>query len=98
MLVNPNLTIIFNTIFVSSHMYQENPEVIVGSLNMGYISDTAKNRQLELIPMLKNISDSQPEFNISRASSHQSVPEYQNSIDEMLNQVKTCKKVNKITL
>ena len=37
----------FNTIFVSSHMYQENPEetqVIVGSLNMGYISDSARNR------------------------------------------------------
>ena len=29
----------FNTIFVSSHMYPENPEgtqVIVGSMNMGY--------------------------------------------------------------
>ena len=37
----------FNTIFVSSHMYSENPEgtqVIVGSMNMGYISDTARNR------------------------------------------------------
>ena len=37
----------FNTIFVSSHMYPENPEgtqVIVGSMNMGYISDTARNR------------------------------------------------------
>ena len=37
----------FNTIFVSSHMYPENPEgtqVIVGSKNMGYISDTARNR------------------------------------------------------
>ena len=36
-----------NTIFVSSHMYPENHEgtqVIVGSLNMGYISDTARNR------------------------------------------------------
>ena len=36
----------FNTIFVSSHMYLENPEgtqVIVGSMNMGYISDTARN-------------------------------------------------------
>ena len=33
--------------FVSSHMYPENPEgtqVIVGSMNMGYISDTARNR------------------------------------------------------
>ena len=39
--------IIFNTIFVSSHMYPENPEetqVIIGSMNMGYISDTARNR------------------------------------------------------
>ena len=37
----------FNTIFVSSHMYPENPkgtQVIVGSMNMGYISDTARNR------------------------------------------------------
>ena len=37
----------FNTIFVSSRMYPENPEgtqVIVGSMNMGYISDTARNR------------------------------------------------------
>ena len=37
----------FNTIFVSSYMYPENPEgtqVIVGSKNMGYISDTARNR------------------------------------------------------
>ena len=37
----------FNTFFVSSHMYPENPEgtqVIVGSMNMGYISDTARNR------------------------------------------------------
>ena len=37
----------FHTIFVSSHMYPENPEgtqVIVGSMNMGYISDTARNR------------------------------------------------------
>ena len=36
-----------NTIFVSSHMYPENLEgtqVIVGSVNMGYISDTARNR------------------------------------------------------
>ena len=39
--------VVFNTIFVSSHMYPENPEgtqVIVGSMNMGYISDTARNR------------------------------------------------------
>ena len=39
--------IFFNTNFVSSHMYPENPEgtqVIVGSMNMGYISDTARNR------------------------------------------------------
>ena len=38
---------VFNTMFVSSHMYPENPEgtqVIVGSMNMGYISDTARNR------------------------------------------------------
>jgi len=33
--------------FCSSHMYPENPEgtqVIVSSMNMGYISDTARNR------------------------------------------------------
>ena len=44
--INVNLTF-FYTIFVSSHMYPENPEgtqVIVGSMNMGYISDTARNR------------------------------------------------------
>ena len=37
----------FNTIFVSSHMYPENPEgtqVIVDLMNIGYISDTARNR------------------------------------------------------
>ena len=41
-----------NTIFVSSHIYPENPEgtqVIVGSMNMGYISDTVKNRTHNLI-------------------------------------------------
>ena len=41
------LVCFFFTIFVSSHMYPENPEgtqVIVGSMNMGYISDTARNR------------------------------------------------------
>ena len=51
----------FNTIFVSSHMYPENPEgtqVIVGSMNMGYLSGTARNRthnlfhpKLEPIPL-----------------------------------------------
>ena len=46
---------LFNTIFVSSHMYPETPErtqVIVGSLNMGYdiiISDTARNRTHNLL-------------------------------------------------
>ena len=43
----PKCARFFNTIFVSSHMYPENPEgtqVIVGSMNMGYISDTARNR------------------------------------------------------
>ena len=41
-----------NKIFVSSHMYPENPErtqVIVGSMNMGYISDTVRNRTHNLI-------------------------------------------------
>ena len=51
----------FNTIFVSSHMYPENrkgTQVIVGSMNIGYISDTARNRthnlfrpKWELIPL-----------------------------------------------
>ena len=42
----------FNTIFVSSHMYPENPEgtqVIEGSMSMGYISDTARNRTPNLL-------------------------------------------------
>ena len=53
--------IFVNTIFVSSQLYPENPEwtqVIVGSMNMGYISDTARNRthnlfhpKQELIPL-----------------------------------------------
>ena len=38
----------FNTIFVSSHRYvprePRRTQVIPGSMNMGYISDTAKNR------------------------------------------------------
>ena len=37
--------------FVSSHMYPENPEgtqVIVGSMKLGYISDTARNRTRNL--------------------------------------------------
>ena len=41
----------FNTIFVLSHIYPENPEetqVIVGSMNMGYISDTTRNRTYNL--------------------------------------------------
>ena len=43
----PQVFFFFNTIFVSSHMYSDNPEgtqVIVGSMNMGCISDTARNR------------------------------------------------------
>ena len=53
MLFNIDKCIVFffffflNRIFVSSHMYPENQEgtqVIVGSMNMGYISDTARNR------------------------------------------------------
>ena len=55
----------FYTIFVSSHMYPENPEgtqVIVGSMNMGYISDTARNRTHNLFrpkqePILLGHSD-----------------------------------------
>ena len=48
-----------NTIFVSSHIHSENPEgtqVIVGSMNMGYISDTARNRTHNLFrPMREPI-------------------------------------------
>ena len=39
----------FNTIFVSSHMHPENPEgtqVIVGSMNMGYIYPTLPGIEL----------------------------------------------------
>ena len=39
----------FNTIFVSSHMYPENPEgtqVIIGSMNMGYIYPTLPGIEL----------------------------------------------------
>ena len=56
-----NSILFLNTIFVSSLMYPENPEgtqVIVGSKNMGNISDTARNRthnlflsKRELIPL-----------------------------------------------
>ena len=45
------IIIILNTFFVSSRMYPENPEgtqVIVGSMNMEYISDTARNRTRNL--------------------------------------------------
>ena len=41
------MSVFLNTIFVSSHMYPENPEgtqVIVGSMNLEFISDTARNR------------------------------------------------------
>ena len=44
--------VFLNTIFVSSHMYPENPEgtqVIVESMNMEYISDTVRNRTRNLI-------------------------------------------------
>ena len=45
--------VIFNTI-VSSHMYPENPEggtqLFVGSKNMGYISDTAKESNSQPVP------------------------------------------------
>ena len=52
----------FNTIFVSSHMYPENPEgtrVIVGFMNMGYdnyISDTAMIRSHNLFRPMCNRS------------------------------------------
>ena len=52
------LNILFlNTIFVSSHMYPKNPEgtqVILGSMNMGYISDTARNRTHNLFRPKRN--------------------------------------------
>ena len=46
-----------NTIFVSSHMYPENPDgtqVIVSSMNMGYISDTVRNRTHDLFRPKRN--------------------------------------------
>ena len=64
-----------NTIFVSNHMYPENPEgtqIIVGSMNMGYISDTARNRTHNLFrpkrePIPLGHSDGQTEFNSASA-------------------------------
>ena len=58
----------FHTIFVSSHMYPENPEetqVNVGSMNMGCISDTARNRTHNLFrytqePIPLGHNDGQP--------------------------------------
>ena len=50
------LSSFFNTIFVPSHMYPENPEgtqIIVGSMNMGYISDIARNRIHSLFRLKK---------------------------------------------
>ena len=47
LIVRRSSGMIFNTIFVSSHMYPENSDgtqVIVGSMNMGNISDTARNQ------------------------------------------------------
>ena len=53
MLFRCRCTVVFsNTIFVSSHMYPENPEgtqVTVGSMNMRYISDTARNQTHNLL-------------------------------------------------
>ena len=46
-LLSNRLNFFLKTIFVLSHMYPENPDrtqVIVGSMNMEYISDTARNR------------------------------------------------------
>ena len=65
-----SISFFFNTIFVSSHMYPGTPEgtqVIVGSMNMGYISDTARNRthnlfrpKREPIPLGHNDGQSLP--------------------------------------
>ena len=59
------LYFIFNTIIVSSHMYPENPErtqVIVGSMNMGYVSDSDRTRirnlfRLKCMPIPLDHSD-----------------------------------------
>ena len=54
----------FYTIFVSSHMYPENPEgtqVIVGSMNMGYISDTARNRMSQPVPSQAGADTTRPQ-------------------------------------
>ena len=70
--LNSLLLQFFNTIFVSSHMYPENPEetqVIVGSMNMGYISDTARNRTHNL-------------FVPSQAGADTTMPQWRSKINE----------------
>ena len=43
----------FNTIFVSSHMYpQKGTQVIIGSMNMGYISDTPSWKTMDVKLMM----------------------------------------------
>ena len=58
---------LFNLFFVSSDTYPENPkwnQVIVGSMNIGYVCDTARNRTLYLFrpkrePIILGQSDGQ---------------------------------------
>ena len=48
---NVHWQVFLKTIFVSSHMYPENPEgtqIIVCLMNMGYVSDTARTRTRNL--------------------------------------------------
>ena len=69
LLFNSGNRFFFNTVFVSSHMYPENPEgtqVIVGSMNMGYISNTARNRTHNLFrPKREPIPLTRPQLRIS---------------------------------
>ena len=51
------LAFLTQLIFVSSNMYPENPEgtlVIVSSMNMGYMYDTARNRTHSVIQKLQD--------------------------------------------
>ena len=56
----------FNAIFVSIHMCPENPEgtqVILGSINMGYVSDTARNQtDIEPVPSQVRADPTRPQW------------------------------------
>ena len=55
-----SVVFIFNTIFVSSHMYPENPEgtqVIVGSMNMGYTLEPHYNAHFGIHTDISSITE-----------------------------------------